>query len=216
MRNDDKSFGECTDRAPPIRFGRFLMRSLDISHPSAANPEGPPVKVERFVFDRGDSVAILLLDVATREVILVRQFRPGPAARNVPAGTLRADDGADDPRIIETVAGTMDVRGEDPIDVAKREVAEEAPGCEIIDVVPIASYYPSPGGSTEKIHLLIARVDSSAAAERGGLAEHGEDIVVERIPVERAFAEVDAGRITSSTALIALLFLRTRINEFLS
>src|ERR1700728_4749694 len=73
----------------------------------------------RLVFERGDSVAVLLLDTARNAVVLVEQFRlPALVARR------RDDASAADGSLVETVAGMID-GNETPEAAAIRETLEE-------------------------------------------------------------------------------------------
>lgn len=187
--------------------GKFALRSLSIA---LETPEGRGAEHSRVVFDRGDSVGLLMYDEALDEVVLTRQVRPGPILRAISQGaSFDWSDGAG-VSAIEPVAGSMDVEGEDPEDCARREAEEEAPGCEILSVEKIASYWPSPGGTSERIHLFCAVVDSSGAEKRGGLADHGEEIEVLRLDADEAIAMARDGRIDTAMGVIALEWLSRR------
>jgi len=187
--------------------GKFALRSLSVALETA---EGRGVHHLRVVFDRGDSVGLLMFDAATDEVILTRQARPGPMLRALAHGASLEWDDAAAALVVEPVAGSMDVAGEAPELCARREAEEEAPGCRILSVEKIAAYWPSPGGCSERIHLFCAVVDSSQAQERGGLAEHGEEIEVLRLPAGEAIAMARDGRIDTAMAIIALEWLARR------
>ena len=149
-------------------------------------------EMTRAVFHRGNSVAVLMWDQADDTLILTKQFRPGPAFNSDP-----------NPWIIDIVAGSVEP-GEKPEDCARREVEEEAPGCEIVKIAHILDFYTSPGACSELMHLYCAIVDSSKAQTSGGLADHNEDILVMKVPVEKAFWMVRRGEIRTSAALVAL------------
>src|SRR5690606_39083886 len=97
--------------------------------------------IEREPLVRHDAVCVLPYDPQRDEVVLVEQFRMGAMARG------------DSPWLVETVAGLID-KDEQPEEVARREAVEEA-GLEIGELWPVTAYYPSPGGSTERIHLYV-------------------------------------------------------------
>lgn len=190
----------CTPGPVLSRVWKFAMQEMVISHTRYDGTMTDQFK--RVIFDRGDSVGILLFDRTTDEVILTEQFRVGVAAN------LTNDDS---PWVIETVAGSMDVAGEDPMETALREVDEETPGCKVISVIPIISFYPSPGAATEKLHLFCGIIDSSEAKENGGLADHNEDIKVVRMNVTDAINGLDTGMYNTSTAIIAMQWLRQNL-----
>ena len=179
---------------------KFSMRMITFSHDRYDGSNTG--EYGRVVFDRGDSVCILLYDRADQTFIMTEQFRIGVAV----------NPGGDSPWVLETVAGSMDGGpGETPLDTAMREVEEEAPGCKVLHVMPMPSFYNSPGGSSEKTHMFCAVIDSSGVAENGGLAEHNEDIKVVKIPVQQAYRDLDEGRINTSSAMIAIMWFR--LNE---
>ncbi len=57
--------------------------------------------------------------------------------------------------MLELVAGVVD-EGESDEDVAHREALEEA-GCEMSELVPIATVFPSAGACTERTRLFCGR-----------------------------------------------------------
>lgn len=150
--------------------------------------------MSRELFERGHAVAVLPYDPQRDEVILLEQFRIG--AMTDPNG----------PWLTEMVAGMIG-DGEGAEDVARREAVEEA-NCELGELMPITTYYVSPGGTSETIVLFCGRVDSSKL-EAGvyGLEEENEDIRVFKVPFEQAMQWLDSGRINSAAPIIALQWL---------
>jgi nudix-type nucleoside diphosphatase (YffH/AdpP family) len=127
--------------------------------------------------ERGDSVAVLMHNTDTGRLILVEQFR-------YPA---HADGGW----LIETVAGMID-KGESPEEAVRREAFEET-GYQVGDLRHLATFYTSPGGSSERIYLYFGEVtDSARTGAGGGLAEEGEAISL-REYTPRALADAMAG-----------------------
>jgi ADP-ribose pyrophosphatase len=149
--------------------------------------------ITREVFERGNSVAILLYDPKADRLVVIEQFR---------AGALAAGIG---PWLIECVAGIIDA-GEAPEQVARREAQEET-GCAVGRIEPIGKFIYSPGGCSEICRLFIGEIDSSAAGGVHGLAKEHEDIKTHIIPVETAFAWLESGEIENAALLIALLWL---------
>ena len=140
---------------------------------------------EREIVERPDSVAIVAVD-AEENVVLVRQFRE--AARR---------------SLLELPAGTVD-EGEDPLETAKRELAEETglrggrwrSG-------PVA--YTTPGFCRERIHLFLA--DALESGEAAPAGDEDVELVRWRIgEVAARLAEVEDAK----TVAGLLLLLRER------
>ena len=131
------------------------------------------------ILERGNSAAILLYNVERHSVILVKQFRL--------AAFLSDEERRGD--VLEIVAGIVD-SNETPEDCAIREAQEET-GYHINgDIQPIATVFPSPGGSTEKIHIYFAKIsDADRLDDDGGVPSEGEQIKVIEVP----FSEFERG-----------------------
>ena len=147
----------------------------------------PSAPVRRLVLERGDSVAALLH--RGDRLWLIEQLR---------IATIGSGPGW----LLEAVAGIVDTE-ESPEVALRREVLEET-GFEIEALQWLGSFYLSPGGSSERVHLALAEV-GARAGPGGGLAEEGEDIrLVEFTPA----ALRDAwrhGRIVDAKTLIAVM-----------
>lgn len=148
----------------------------------------------RECFDRGPAVAVLLYDPYRDAVALVEQFRIG--ALHSPAG----------PWQLELVAGMIEP-GEKPEDVALREALEES-GSEVLDLEYICEYYPSPGGSNEKLYLYCGGIDSSGLGGVHGVEEEGEDIWVQVFPRTEAWQILQENYINNAATIIALQWLQ--------
>ena len=70
--------------------------------------------------------------------------------------------------------------GETPEAVCHRESMEEA-GITLDKLTKALSYLSSPGGTTERLHIFIAKTDASQAHGVHGLESESEDIKVHRI-----------------------------------
>ena len=156
--------------------------------------------IEREVYAQSHAAAVVLYDPVADRVVLIEQFRA--AAINAPGG----------PWQIEIVAGLIDP-GETPEDVVRREAVEEA-GCSVEGVELIGEFLLSPGGSSDRMFLYCARIDSSEAGGIHGLIEEGENIRVFTMATDDAMAAISDGRIGNATCVIGLQWLalnRTRL-----
>lgn len=171
--------------------GFYRLDRLHLRHRQFAGGMGPQLSRELFV--RHDAVCVLPYDPQRDTVVLIEQFRIG------------ALDKSRNPWLLELVAGLID-KDEQPEEVARREAEEEA-DLELTSLWPITQYYPSPGGSDERVHLYVGRCDSAGAGGVHGLAEEGEDIRVHVWPLEDALQAVKEGRIDNAASIIALQWL---------
>ena len=172
--------------------GFFKIDTLRLSHDLFSGQHSSPLTRELMV--RGDAVAVLPYDPLTDRVVLIEQFRVG------------ALDHSENPWLIELIAGMMDKQGEDPQTVTRREALEEA-NLTLGTVIPICSYYPSPGSTNERIHLFIAGCDSRSAGGLHGLASEHEDIQSHVWDFNDALAAMSTGRINNAASIIALQWL---------
>jgi ADP-ribose diphosphatase len=147
----------------------------------------------RELFQRGDCVAVIPYDPGRDEVVLIEQFR---------VGALRPGE---NPWLIEIVAGAIE-EGEEADEVARRETREEA-GCAILELKRIQEFYTSPGGSSEKITLYLAIVDSAPVGGVHGLEEEHEDILVRAVAFDEAMMLVEQGAVVSAIPLVGLQWL---------
>ena len=154
---------------------------------------GMSAELVRELFERGNAVVVLPYDPEREQVVLVEQFRLGAFERDR------------DPWLLEPVAGMVEADESAP-EVARREALEEA-GLELLDLVPIGGFYPSPGGSSEFCDVFIARVDSRDAGGLFGLADHGEDVKAHVVALRTALAWLDSGRIRAASTIITLQWL---------
>jgi 8-oxo-dGTP pyrophosphatase MutT (NUDIX family) len=144
--------------------------------------------VERELVEHTGAVGVVVLD--GEQLWFVRQPREAVGV----------------PDLLEIPAGKLDEDGEDPLETAKRELAEEI-GKQAEHWEPLGSFYTSPGFTDEEIHLFLA-TGISDADERPEVEED------ERIDVEvRPLAELDQilTETQDSKTLIALYRLRDRL-----
>lgn len=156
--------------------------------------------IEREVFERGNAAGLLPYDPKTDEVVLIEQLR------------IPAIESMQRPWLFEIVAGMVDKKHEEPIEVAKREAQEEA-GLEVNRCEFILDFLASPGGATESTDLFVGEVDASLATGIHGLEDEGEDIRVHVVSREQAYAMVEKGQINNATAIIALQWLQLNVER---
>jgi ADP-ribose pyrophosphatase len=143
---------------------------------------------EREVVLHPGAVAVLPLDAADR-VLMIRQYRH-PVER----------------LLWEIPAGLRDVAGEDPWTTARRELLEEA-GYRAGDWRVLADYYSSPGFSTERLRIYLARdLQVVPEAERDFVPEAEEaDLRTAWLPLEEAVRQVLAGELHNGVAALGIL-----------
>jgi 8-oxo-dGTP pyrophosphatase MutT (NUDIX family) len=110
------------------------------------------------------------------------------------------------PDLLEIPAGKLDEEGEDPLQTAKRELAEEI-GKQADDWEPLGSFFTSPGFTNEEVHLFLA-TGISDVDERPEVEEN-ERIDVEVVPVSQLDRILATNQ--DSKTLIALARLRERL-----
>ena len=154
--------------------------------------------VRRFSLERGNSVAILVLNLDTNKLNLVSQFRY-PTYKKGPGWT------------IEAIAGMIDP-DETPEEAARREVQEET-GLKLSKLEHITTFYPSPGGSSEQIFLYYSEVSGEGAKHNitGGLSSEGEDILFLEISLEDALEKVRSGEVMDAKTIIGLYWLKYQL-----
>ena len=145
----------------------------------------------RLVLEHPGAVIVLAVDEEDR-VLCLRQYRH--AARR---------------RFVELPAGLCDVAGEDPLEVARRELVEEA-ALEAAEWTHLTSAYSSPGISNEEMHFFLAR--DLTPADRGDFElEHEEaDMEAFWVPFEELRAAVLDGRIGDAPVIVAVLMAHAR------
>ncbi len=149
----------------------------------------------RLTFERGDAVAAIIFNKDTKEVLLVNQFRY-PTYENGPGW------------LTETVAGMVE-EGETPEKAVQREMVEETHYTPTY-LERIATFYVSPGGTSEQIVLFYAETDESHAVPGSKKAAEPKDIYLERYSLPALWSALDSGRIIDAKTLIAVLWLRSR------
>ena len=173
--------------------GHFAVEVLRLRHRLHRGGWSGPV--ERSVFMSGDAVVVLPWDPRRDRVLLVDQFRAGPAARGDPQ-----------PWLFEPIAGRIDP-GDTPAETALRESVEEA-GLSLRGLVPVPGSYPSPGSVAEYIHAFVGIADLPDGVERvAGVAAEAEDIRSHLLDRAQLTEMALAGQIVNAPLLILVLWL---------
>ncbi|WAH54210.1 ADP-ribose diphosphatase [Pseudescherichia vulneris] len=151
-------------------------------------------EVTREIFERGHAAVLLPYDLVRDEVVLIEQIR------------IPAYDTSETPWLLELVAGMIE-EGESVEDVARREAVEEA-GLQVGRVKAFMSYLASPGGTSERLSLMVGEVDATQAKGIHGLVDENEDIRVHVVSREQAYQWVEEGKIDNAASVIALQWLQ--------
>ena len=141
---------------------------------------------QRSVVTHPGAVAVLALDDAQR-VLMIRQYRH-PVGR----------------QLWEIPAGLRDADGESPLQTARRELLEET-GYRAREWHTLADYFSSPGFSTERIRIFLAR--GLEPAGDGGREREDEEkfIVADWLALDEAVRLVLAGKLHNGPAIIGIL-----------
>lgn len=143
--------------------------------------------VTREVVVHPGAVGIVALDEQDR-LLLVRQYRH-------PVRSY----------LWEPPAGLLDVAGEDPLDAAGRELAEEA-DLRADEWHVLVDFYNSPGGSTEAFRCYLARnLHPVPEEERHDRDGEERDMTTIWLPLDEACDLVLAGRLHNPTAVTGVL-----------
>lgn len=139
----------------------------------------------REIVEHGGAVAIAAVDADDR-LMLVHQYRH--AVRR---------------RLWELPAGLLDVDGEDPLETAKRELAEEA-GLAAEEWSVLVDVVPSPGFSDESVRVYLARGITDIGRPVGGDDEEA-DLVTRWVSLPVAVRMVLSGTIVNGVSAAAVL-----------
>jgi ADP-ribose pyrophosphatase len=163
----------------------FRGRVWDIMSDAVRLPWGDTIRRE--YMRHPGAAAVIALDDADR-VLLQRQYRH-PA---------RAE-------LWEPPAGLLDVADEPPAATAKRELWEEA-DLEASDWRRLLTFYSTPGGTSEVIHIFLARGLTRVPPGRRFARQDEEAALVPAwLALDEAVGLVMAGALRSPTAVVGLL-----------
>jgi 8-oxo-dGDP phosphatase len=144
--------------------------------------------VGRDVLEHPGAVAVLALDTE-EQVLMIRQYRH-------PVGRL----------LWEIPAGLRDVAGEPLLATAERELLEEA-GYRAAQWWVLTDSYSSPGISTERIRIFLARgLVLVPESEQSYVPEHEEaHLELAWVPLDRAAARILAGDLHNGVTALGIL-----------
>ncbi len=164
--------------------GRWVVKLRDDALRRPGHPDDDPFS--RVVMEHPGAAIVLAVDDQDR-VLCLWQYRHAVGRR-----------------LVQLPAGLLDVAGEEPIDVARRELVEEA-GYEAAEWTHLVSAYSSPGISAEKAHYFLAR-GLSEVGTGDFEAEHEEaEMEVAWVPRAELRAAVLDGRVEDAHLALALL-----------
>jgi ADP-ribose pyrophosphatase len=145
--------------------------------------------VREWIAHPGASAVVPLFEDGS--TLLVRQFRYPPQRE-----------------FLEVPAGKLDYEGEDPEDVARRELQEEV-GYTAATLTRVGATYPCIGYSDEIIHLFLAE---ALTAQRAA-AEADEFLVPVRLPLAEAVRMARVGEILDAKSTVALLLVQAHLDH---
>ena len=185
-----------------VASGFFQLDSLTLSHRGyKADIVGP---MQRELLVKASAVVVILCDLMRQQVIMVEQFRIGAAMSELGGS----------PSMLEWVAGICDLN-EDPLATCNREVFEET-GLKLTDTPEhLFTYYPSPGGSNELIHLFFSSCDATLIGKFQGQKGEYEDLKVHAISFGAAFKALRTGRVNNAATIIGLQWLQANSSRLL-
>ena len=175
----------------PVFNGFFKIHAYKFNH--ALFSGGMSQTVRREILERGHAVAVLPYDASTDSVLLIEQIRIGAQATK------------ESPWLLECIAG-MAEGSTDYEEVVRKEAKEEA-GLELQELEFMTSYLSSPGGTTERLYLYLAKTDLSKAGGIYGLDNEDVDINVHVVPFSDAMTRLNNGEIDNAATVISLQWL---------
>ena len=164
-----------------VYSGRIISVDLD----SVEFPNGTAGDLEMVRHPGASAVVPLLdpLDSPDPRVVLIRQYR-------------YAAEGY----VYEIPAGRLDP-GEAPADCALRELREET-GYSAETLIPLTTFYTTPGFTDERIHLFAA----AGLTEGASQTESDEILDLAPMTLSSAMALIASGELVDGKTMIGLLF----------
>ncbi len=167
---------EKTLQSQEIFRGRILNLRVD----RVVLPDGN--ESTREIVEHSGAVAIVAID-ENKDIWLVKQYRKAveEVLMEIPAGTLE--------------------KGEDPLECAQRELAEET-GLQARNWQRILSYYSAPGFVTEKLHLFLA----ADFIEGNNNLDRDEFLYTVKMPLDKAYDAIFSGDIKDGKSIIGIQY----------
>jgi ADP-ribose pyrophosphatase len=171
--------------------GYFRIDEAELSYELAGGRMSDPSR--RLSFERGDSAAAVVVNESSATAVLARQFQ-FPTLAKGPGWML------------ELVAGTLEAH-ESPKQCIRREIVEEY-GYETLTVRWLCTFYTSPGGSSERIHLFQAVIAAATrTSDAGGNSSEQDYIELVEIPLDEVPELLAGGDVVDAKTLIGLNWL---------
>jgi ADP-ribose pyrophosphatase len=145
-----------------------------------------------YVLERDPSVAVLIHDPDTDQVVLVEQFRPTVlhTTIEIPSGGVKAD--------------------ENPLETVKREVLEET-GLIIDNLLLVEEILVSPGITTEMITIYYSTLHGlGKSGTLHGLAKEGECTKKHAVLFSEAIYLIESRVISDAKTIMALRWLQIK------
>ncbi len=188
-----------TDKHPSkyeiITQARVLDGWLQVDHVTVRFEQfsgGLGERMTRDVVRRQDASVALVRHRTRGTLIFVDQFRLASAGKG-------------NGWVVEICDGKIDA-GETAEEAMRRELTEET-GYEALSVVPVTSFFVSPGYTDERMHLFDVEVDGDPGHAPG---DGHEDIRLVELTVDEAYRWADDGRFADAKTLLALYWLRSQ------
>lgn len=112
--------------------------------------------------------------------------------------------------VIEIPAGMRDIEGEDVVEVARRELIEEA-GLDAGRIDVLTEIYPSPGMTDSITSICLATECQVVPTDRQGPEEAYMEVL--HVPLADALAMVDRGEIVDAKSVVGLLMTERRLRS---
>jgi len=175
----EKETGQISTRR--VYTGRII--SVDVDR--VRFPNGTSGELE-MVRHPGASAVIPFLDdprSSDPRIILIRQYRYAATGfvHEIPAGRLD--------------------HGESPLECAARELKEET-GYSASELIPLTTFYTTPGFTDERIHLFAA----TGLTEGESNLESDEILDLVRVPVSQAMEMIQKGELVDGKSMVGLFF----------
>jgi len=178
-QDSDDMVGKISSRR--VYSGRIISVDLD----NVQFPNGSTGELEMVRHPGASAVVPFLDDLKSPDpqIILIRQYRyaANGFVYEIPAGRLDHD--------------------EDPRDCALRELREET-GYSAKELIPLTTFYTTPGFTDERIHLFAA----TGLSEGTSQLESDEILQLFHVPISRAMEMISTGELIDGKSMVAIFF----------